>query len=321
VSAPSLDCQSLTALVDSDIIAFRACFAGEYKVRDVFSPKDLDEPIITFRYVKDMKAWFKKYNKDEADFVIETRVVLEPLNQVLHTAKMMMKSIEDKFTGGKPIGFLSGKNNFRENTCTEVPYKGSRWTPERRAKEAGGRWDTWLKETEAKYKPIHRPTYEKQVKEYLIKYWNTIFVEGQEADDALGIAQTEATKGLGESLPHSTIIVSVDKDLKMITGWHQDVTAMDCDPEFVDPITANRNFYAQLIKGDRTDTIPGIHGMGDVKAAKVVAELDTIEEMWSAVREVYTNKVPDITEETIVQRGNLLWIRREEGVLWKIPTQ
>lgn len=312
--------EGLVPLVDGDIIVFRSGMAGQYTMRDVYSPKDKKVPIISFRYVKLLNQWLKEHNKTRDDFIIVDRPVQEPLNRILHTTKLMMKAIEEKFKGGKPKVYLTGGNNFRDEYATEMPYKGNRWSEEKRqAARDAGKWIEWLDATEEKHVVPTRPFYEKEIKAYLTKYWSAELIEGEEADDALGIEQykMQVAYRKDNTKPRS-IIVSVDKDLKMIAGYHQDVSAMDLDPELIDTVTADRNFYSQLLSGDRVDNIPGIKGIGKAKGDKVVAECNTPKEMLDAVLKVYEEKELDVSRETILYRGRLLWIRRKEEQLWEM---
>ena len=82
---------------------------------------------------------------------------------------------------------LTGKNNFRYQIATTVPYKGNRVD---------------------KPKPKHLAF----LRNYLVKEWGASISEGEEADDTIAI---EATK-LGDNC----VIVSLDKDLDQIVGWH-----------------------------------------------------------------------------------------------------
>src|SRR5258706_13648506 len=56
-----------------------------------------------------------------------------------------------------------------------------------------------------------RPIYYGELREHLITFYHTTVVTGEEADDALGVAQTS-----------ETIICSIDKDLNQCPGRHYD---------------------------------------------------------------------------------------------------
>ena len=167
--------------------------------------------------------------------------------------------------------FLTGKDNFRYALYPE--YKANR-----RDKE--------------------KPFWLENVRQYLKANFNAEVIDGQEADDALGIAQTD-----------DTIICSIDKDLLMIPGKHYNFVK----DEFItiDKDQAMRNFYMQCLTGDRSDNIKGIDGIGPKKAEKILVGCITEQELFDAVREAYSN------DEEFIMNGRVLWIRRQENEDWK----
>ena len=77
---------------------------------------------------------------------------------------------------------------------------------------------------------------------------------------------------------------------------------------------AIKNFYKQLLTGDRTDNIPGIKGIGDKKADKILDGLEEEEDLYRAVLEVYK-----YNRDYLLEQGRLLWIRRKKEELWMLP--
>ena len=77
-----------------------------------------------------------------------------------------------------------------------------------------------------------KPKWHEQLKEYLILSYNAEIAHGQEADDALGIAQCEldSTGKTTQGIKPNSVIVSIDKDLKQIPGWHYNIfgTLQEC---------------------------------------------------------------------------------------------
>ena len=131
-------------------------------------------------------------------------------------ASVMMDEIIADTGVSEYLLFLSGGENFRK---TLYPlYKANRAD-----------------------KP--RPRALQTVREYLVLDWNAKITDGIEADDALGIAQTE-----------ETIICSIDKDLLMIPGKHYNFVKKEFYE--VSPTEALRVFYKQLLLGDRSDNVP-----------------------------------------------------------------
>ena len=166
--------------------------------------------------------------------------------------------------------FLTGKDNFRYTIYPE--YKAHR--------------------------PKEKPFWLEKCREYLKATFNAEVIDGQEADDALGIAQTE-----------DTIICSIDKDLLMIPGQHYNFVK----DEFitVTPDEGIKHFYMQCLTGDRADNIKGIEKIGPKKAEKILAGCVTEQELFNAVREAYGN------DEEFLMNGRVLWIRRKDNEDWK----
>ena len=177
-------------------------------------------------------------------------------------------------------GYLTGKKNYRSEIATEQAYKGNR-------------------------KEARRPVHYDSLREYLITKWDFKLQEGQEADDAMGIKAYELPED-------SSCIMTIDKDLDMIRGWHYNF-----NKEYLYYVTeaqAIKNFYIQLLTGDRVDNIAGLKGIGPVKAKKILEKCFSENEMFDAVCKKYKNDV-----DTITERGRLLWIRRQENEIWDPP--
>ena len=166
--------------------------------------------------------------------------------------------------------FLSGKNNFRYTIYPE--YKAHR--------------------------PKEKPFWLEKCRQYLIATFNAEVVDGQEADDALGIAQTE-----------DTIICSIDKDLLMIPGRHYNFVKDEFQEVTND--SGMRHFYMQCLTGDRSDNIKGIEQIGPKKAEKILTGCITEQELFNAVREAYSN------DAEFLMNGRVLCIRRKENEDWK----
>lgn len=176
-------------------------------------------------------------------------------------------------------GYLTGSANYRHDIAKTVPYKGNRTSE----------------------KPRHLGI----LRQYMIDAWAFSVQDNQEADDAVSIRAYE----LGEE---DYVICSIDKDLNNVRGWHYDFGKNV--RYFVTEEQAIKNFYTQLLTGDRTDNIPGLKGIGPKKAEKILQDCTTEQELFKAVLEAYDNNVEYLTEQ-----GQLLWLRREKNQLWKPP--
>lgn len=178
-------------------------------------------------------------------------------------------------------GFLTGSNNYRKEIAVTAPYKGNRVQ--------------------------ERPVHYQLVRDYLVSAWGCEVIEGQEADDAIGIA----AYNYGDD-DEAYIIMTIDKDLDMIRGWHYNFTK---DIKyFVQEDETIRTFYTQVLTGDRVDNIPGLKGIGPKKAEKILKDCTTEKEMYAAVLEAYDNN-----EEYLTEQAKLLWIRRKENQIWQPP--
>lgn len=195
----------------------------------------------------------------------------------------MCEFMEDMilFNGfGEYEGYLTGSGNFRKEIAVTEPYKGNRKQP--------------------------RPVHYQALREYLVDTWNCYMIEGEEADDAIGI------KAYSMDVESYTIC-SIDKDLDMIRGQHynfvKDVFYDVTEEEAI------FNFYKQILTGDRVDNIIGLKGIGEVKAKRILEKCKTETEMYLACLEAY-----DGNEKRVLENGQLLWIRREPGQIWTPPS-
>ena len=175
-------------------------------------------------------------------------------------------------------GYLTGKKNYRSEIA--VTYKENR-------------------------KDARKPVHYDSLREYLLSKWKFKLVNGQEADDAIGIKAYELPED-------SYCVMSIDKDLDMIRGWHYNFVKEDL--YYVTEKEAIKNFYIQILTGDRVDNIPGLSGIGPKKATKFVKDCETEEDLFNVVLEKYDNDI-----DTLTERARLLWIRRKENQIWQPP--
>lgn len=175
---------------------------------------------------------------------------------------------------------LTGKGNFRVDVATTAVYKGNRLdTP----------------------KPEHHAA----LRQHLIDEWSAQVAQGQEADDAIAI---EATK-LGDDC----VIVSLDKDLDQVAGYHYNFVKDIA--YYITPEEGLRRFYQQILTGDTADNIKGITGIGPVRSAQMLEGAEDEAEMYRRCVEAY-----DGNEDRVIENARLLWLRRhEEEPLWTPP--
>lgn len=233
----------------------------------------------------------------------------EPLDYCLNTVNKLLCSILQRFLTSEYQIYLTGEDNFREKIYPE--YKANR-------------------------KDAPKPTHLLAIREYLVEHWGAIVVDGQEADDALATEQSAAYQAHHKlSSSSETVICSQDKDLLMIPGWHynwgSEARGIAPKLQWVTEEQGIRSFYKQLLTGDSVDNIPGIKGVGPVKAERALEGCETPKEMWDAAlgawvlclwRPCHPDENEDqyefITQE-VTRNARLLWMRTKEGEVWEPP--
>lgn len=180
--------------------------------------------------------------------------------------------------------WLGGGRNYRYDICPH--YKANRVdTP----------------------KPLHL----EDLREYLVSNYGARVTDGIEADDALGIAQCNSYE--------ESVICSIDKDMKQIPGHHFNFVTGIWD--FVTPLEGWRNFYIQLVMGDKADNIQGFDGLMRQTIPKflnptidAIKEANSPQAMFEIVQAIY-----ELGDEALLRNGRLLFIQRHEGDQWLVP--
>ena len=111
---------------------------------------------------------------------------------------------------------------------------------------------------------------------YMVDYHGAVVADGMEADDLVSIWAYEQL-----DYGQDPIVVGIDKDLLQIPGWHYNFVKKDWT--HVDPDTGNLNLMLQCLTGDSADNIPGIKGIGPVKAKRILTGVP-LQRRWNRVR-------------------------------------
>ena len=202
----------------------------------------------------------------------------DPLEIALHRCDELMRQIIVETNSDSYVAFLSGKENFRKKINPE--YKANR-------------------------KDQVPPVYLDQCKDFLQEEWKAQQEVYYEADDLLGINQTEGT-----------VICTLDKDLLMIPGQHYSwqISGANWVREARFSTTTQqdglRQFYMQMLIGDKSDNIQGIAQIGPVKAKKIIDYLDEEQDMFDAVYQLYNDP------KRFVMNAQCLWIMQNKGETW-----
>ena len=203
----------------------------------------------------------------------------EEVGIAIHRMEELLDNILQKVQANSYRAFLTGSKNFRKEIYPE--YKANRTSPKPK----------WLQEC----------------REYAIANLGVeVATENLEADDMLGIFQTS-----------DTIICSLDKDLLQIKGKHfqWSIQGGPEDKRWVKEdkfitqtsLEGSRLFYEQCLKGDTSDNVKGVKGLGEAKAKKLLAGCETELEMLNICLDSYA------TEDEFFMNAQCLYILRKEN--------
>ena len=250
-----------------------------------------------------------------------------------------MEAISDQIQTKELRLYLTGKHNFREEVAEQQRYKGNRYD------KYGNRITK---------QPLHLQA----VRKYLIDKHDAVLCDGQEADDALAIAQVKCNA----SSDWHSIISSIDKDLRIIPGLHHDMNSgyieeidtfgyLSVDKKNKVRGAGLKFFCAQLLMGDSADWIPGLPkvtkfmkekydgvkrlgGCGPKAAYGVLDGAGDYAEALFRVLESYASywdgehfyehwdtgeRIYPDPVQALEEQGRLLWMRRKDGDRFQLP--
>ncbi len=109
----------------------------------------------------------------------------------------------------------------------------------------------------------------------------SIYDENKEADDLL-IEQANSLLLQNKKV----VLMSKDSDLYQIVGVNDDLTLHDftkiIDSEYIETelkILPSQYLYFKCLVGDKSDNIPGVRGIGEAKARKIISQYPTLDEI------------------------------------------
>ena len=276
-------------LVDGDIIAYRCSAAADGRYYEVDGQR--------FKYMKEAKSYAERKSIPNKDIV--TGYEPEPVENALHSVALNIDTVKNWFLSEKKVNpqikvFLSGESNFRYDIFPD--YKKSR-------------------------KNVRKPEHLVACKEYLQNQFGAFLYEGYEADDLIGMTVTALQK---QNPGGRTIwIASVDKDFVQLA--RPGVAYLD----FTKPAEAEYSeweglqyFYKQILTGDKSDDIPGLPKVGPQTAIEILkgakTELDLLMLTLLAYRKYFQCSL-EAAVDVVKRRGQLLYLMREQDVLWHPP--
>lgn len=200
-------------------------------------------------------------------------------NAVYGFTMMMQRILEDEKPTHIMVAFDAGKTTFRHKTYTE--YKGGRQkTPPELSEQF--------------------PLIRELVDSYGISRYE---LENYEADDIIGTLSLNAEKEGFE-----VKVISGDKDLTQLSSEHTTVSVTKkgiTEIEEYTPLhikekyglTPEQIIDMKGLMGDASDNIPGIPGIGEKTAIKLLKEFGSVEELISSIEKVSGKKLKEKIEE------------------------
>ena len=151
----------------------------------------------------------------------------------------------------------------------------------------------------------NKATYLNDLKQWLREQPNSVTSHGCEADDLVRMWSIEAENA---SIPYT--IITIDKDLDCIPGHHYNPVK-----DYYYNITeeeADKHYWKQVLMGDSVDNIPGLPGIGEVKAIRILSKCKDSNERKQAVIEAYKDIYKDNWKDYLLANGRLIHIWRKE---------
>ncbi|TLS39147.1 DNA polymerase I [Pseudalkalibacillus caeni] len=196
-------------------------------------------------------------------------------NAVYGFATMLFKILENEKPTHILVAFDAGKTTFRHKTYTE--YKG-------------GRQKTPPELSEQFY----------FIREMLDAFNISRYeIENYEADDIIGTVSKQAAKE-----GYEVNVFSGDKDLLQLVSdkitislTRKGITDIDTyNPEFLHEkygISAEQIIDMKALMGDNSDNIPGVPGVGEKTALKLLKQFGTVENIYESIEEVSGKKLKE----------------------------
>jgi DNA polymerase I len=200
-------------------------------------------------------------------------------NAVYGFTMMLMRILEEEKPTHMLVAFDAGKTTFRHKTFTE--YKGGRQqTPPELSEQF--------------------PLLRELLQAYQIRFYE---LENYEADDIIGTLSAKAEKEGFE-----VKVISGDRDLTQLASDHVtvDITKKGItDVESYTPETVQEKYGLtpeQIIDlkglmGDKSDNIPGVPGIGEKTAVKLLKQFGTVENILASIEQINGNKLKENLEK------------------------
>lgn len=230
------------ALIDADTLIYQA--AAVIQEAPLIVEHKLSKRKKEFKNKTEWAEFLKSdkgrgYSDDDFNVVQEPRLK-EDISHALHILKNSVEKITKKDWCEDYMLFIGGQGNYRKDLATMKEYKSGRPAKPLAFQDC---YDFILKKFKGRVKVC----------------------DGIEAEDGVAIKGWTAyhkARSLKNKDASDVVICHVDKDLLQVPGFHYNY-GKDSDLFWVTDVEAASYFWAQMLKGDPTDSILGLEGIGE----------------------------------------------------------
>ncbi len=258
-------------LLDLDVFVYQAGYSSE-KTQHMLMDETGEFDLIPIGTSKtQVNELYRKAGQFNPLITLHKKTIPLSLEFAIASINNLIYGVLQELGESEFKGFLSASNdptNFRHAVAVTKPYKGLR-------------------------KENKRPFHYHALRDYVSKTYDVTLCIGKEADDGLSQAQTE-----------DTVIVSIDKDLLQVPGWHYNFRKNEY--YFITPFQGAYNLYTQVLTGDNADNIPGLPGVGPVTAKKILKDCKTIDNLHNCVLKEYNKRKLDKMFDEVLTLCKLL---------------
>jgi hypothetical protein len=169
----------------------------------------------------------------------------------------------------------------------------------------GGNFRKDLKQNFCKYKGKRRekPDNYLECREYIIKKYKPIMKKNYEADDT---ASVEAYNYIKTGQLY--MLITLDKDWKTIGGLFYNLLYNNLSA--ISKVEGIEFFHQQLLTGDAVDNIPGIEGVGPIKANKILKGKN-LKDQFEAIIKTYKTHYPNDFRSRLDVMGIMLYLIKD----------
>ena len=169
----------------------------------------------------------------------------------------------------------------------------------------GGNFRKELKQNFLQYKGKRREKPENylECRDHVVRQYKPTMIPNYEADDT---ASVEAFKYIKNNQLY--MLITLDKDWKTIGGLFYNLLYNNLS--VVSKVEGMEFFHQQLLTGDTVDNIPGIEGIGPIKANRILKGKN-LKDQFEAVIKAYKTHYPKDFKERLNVMGTMLFLIKD----------